>query len=350
MEQDIQDAVQYVNEIYHQNFENEDRLDDIMYQHLTNGNEAFIEGMFDNLTSEKALFFITMIKDLASIKGYVVGGDSIVSHLYSIPFIAIQDSKHTVNTFSKEDIERIEVLFAKHGISEKYDVTIFDTMLTPYGIPKEPIDINNAHDSVIFNSMPVPDMKNFSKGVSSFNKVVKDDEEFFKVNDSTFVLRYMVLSVKEPDIEDEGKESSLTEFVDSVDSDSFCEDLRVILTEYYEDILMAFTPIPYIDGVEIGIIEYNSMMVLHSFTPVIDSMGVDNLDIVVDHSEMGILKIMLVNKTQNMVMSEYEWSVPILTDSSVGHNIQYLQDLCSELGFSGYLVENKDNSATKTIH
>ena len=193
-------------------------------------------------------------------------------------------------------------------------------------------------------------MKLFSRGVSSFNKTVKEDEKLFNVDNLTFVLRYMMISVKEADVEDEGEEISLTEFVDSIDSDSFCEDLYGTLGEYYQDILMAFSPIPYIDGVEIGIIEYNSMMVLHSFTPLINSMGISDLDVLVDHSEMGKLHIMLVSKTHNMVVSEYKWAVPILTDASVSHNVQYLQDLCQEMGFSGYSIENKEDSAKMTIH
>lgn len=350
IEQDIQHATQYVNEVYNQNFENEDRLEDIVHQYLTRGDESFIDGVFDKLLPEQGLFFITMVKDMASIKGYAIAGSSVVSHLYSIPFIAVQDGSNTINTFSQSDMEKIEAIFDKHGISEKYDVTVFNTMLTPYGIPKEPVDINDAHDSIIFNTLPFPDINLFSRGVSAFNKVVKEDEKFFNVDSSTFVLRYMVLSVKEADIEDEGEEISLTEFVDSIDSDSFCEELHGVLTQYYQDVLMAFIPIPYIDGVEVGIIEYNSMMVLHSFTPLINSIGISDLDVVVDHSEMGILQVMLVNKTHNMVMSEYRWSVPILTDASVRHNVQYLQDLCKEMGFSGYSFGNKEDSAKITIH
>jgi len=350
VEKDIQHAVQYVNEVYKENFENEDSLEDILYHYITSGNESFIDSVFEKLLPEQGLFFMTIAKEMASIKGYVIGGNSVVSHLYAIPFIAVQDKENTKNTFSQSDIEKIEAIFNKHGISEKYDVTIFDTMLTPYGVPKEPIEINDAHDSIIFNSLSVPDMKLFSRGVSSFNKTVKEDEKLFNVDNLTFVLRYMMISVKEADIEDEGEEISLTEFVDSIDSDSFCEDLHGILGEYYQDILMAFSPIPYIDGVEIGIIEYNSMMVLHSFTPLINSMGISDLDVLVDHSEVGKLDIMLVSKTHNMVVSEYKWTVPILTDASVSHNVQYLQDLCQEMGFSGYSIGNKEDSARMTIH
>lgn len=240
IEQDIQHTVQYINEVYNENFENEDSLEDILYHYLTSGNESFIDSVFEKLLPEQGLFFMTTAKEMASIKGYVIGGNSVISHLYAIPFIAVQDKENTKNTFSQSDIEKIEAIFNKYGISEKYDVTIFDTMLTPYGVPKEPIDINDAHDTIIFNSLSAPDMKLFSRGVSSFNKTVKEDEKLFNVDNLTFVLRYMMISVKEADVEDEGEEISLTEFVDSIDSDSFCEDLHGTLGEYYQDILMSF--------------------------------------------------------------------------------------------------------------
>ena len=350
IEQDIQHTVQYINEVYNENFENEDSLEDILYHYLTSGNESFIDGVFDKLLSEQGLFFMTIAKEMASIKGYVIGGNPVVSHLYAIPFIATQDKENTKNTISQSDIEKIEAIFDKHGISEKYDVTIFDTMLTPYGVPKEPIEINDAHDSIIFNSLSVPDMKLFSRGVSSFNKTVKEDEKFFNVDNLTFVIRYMMISVKEADVEDEGEEISLTEFVDSIDSDSFCEDLHGILGKYYQDILMAFSPIPYIDGVEIGIIEYNAMMALHLFMPFIETLGTERLDVVLDHSEIGSLKVMLVDKTVNKIVSDYNWAVPILLDSSVRHNIHYLQDFCKEIGFDGYSIVDNENPPKKVMH
>ena len=133
VEQDIQYTAQYINEVYSENFENEDSLEDILYHYLTSGNESFIDSVFEKLLPEQGLFFMTIAKEVASIKGYVIGGNSVASHLYAIPFIATQDKKNTKNTFSQSDIGKIEAIFNKHGISEKYDVTIFDTMLTPYG-------------------------------------------------------------------------------------------------------------------------------------------------------------------------------------------------------------------------
>lgn len=352
MEQDIKNAIQYVNEIYHQNFENEDQLEDILYQYLVDGNEEFIDRVCEWLSPEVGLFFITMIKDMASIKGYVINGKSFISHLYTIPFIAIQDKNNQKRCFSDSDISALHSLFKKHGVSDKYDVAIFDTMLTPSGVPKEPVDINNAHDTIIFNSLTSPGKNNFSKGVSAFGEIIEEDKNIFNVDDITLVLRYISISIREDDVGIQGgdKEETIDEFVHKIKPELFCEELKEILSNYYKDILMAFTPIPHVDGVDIGIIEYHSMVTLKTFLPVIDAFGASNVDIFIDNSRIGTLQIMLVNKIDNTILAEYDWSLPILSDATIGHHIEYFQDLCYEMGLSGYKVERREKFSQASIH
>ena len=203
MKKYIERTVKIVNEMFHQDFSNEDELDGILYNCLQKGNEDFIESVSNQLQPEKSLFFITMLNDMASIKGYDVSGKTEVSQLYCIPFIAVQDKNNTSNTLSDNDLDTLYATLREHGLDEKYELTILNTMITPHSIPKEPIEVNYAHDSLILKTLPATDISLFSKGVSSFNKNIKKDKEHFKTDSLTFVLRYIMLSIREEEKNEE---------------------------------------------------------------------------------------------------------------------------------------------------
>ena len=262
-----------------------------------------------------------------------------VSSLYVIPVIAGQDASNKECEFSDEDLNTIKTSIENHIIDSNFKTKVFGTMLTLQAMAKEGIEISQLHDKVVNGEFVSKEQE----------ETFREDRDYFLTKDPTLVVRYILVSFTAPDSDDYiGVEESMK----NMDTSKFSVDVEKVMRKYYSDLFMMFSPLPYLDGLEIGLFEYNLMSADFYFKTMIESMSdiKSKLGISVDSSEVGVIRINLVDTFENQIIATYPWHVAILSSISLQENVEYVQKLCYQLGFDKYSVDRQNERKKVTIH
>lgn len=336
---DVNNTIRFIGEIHSGDNTNEKELIGIIKKHLEQGNHDYINAVTDKIGPNKSIFFLTLMKDVATLKEFTQFEKS-TSCLYVMPLIAIQD-KNTERKLSEKDVDEIKEIMVSYT-GGKYEISILDTVMTPFGLAKEPIEINTTHDCVVLNPIKYDSPDNLPKRIRDFYKSVREDEKSFFEDEGRVSVRYLVISAKMSN-----SNVSITDFTQNLNNRKFIDDIASFLSKKNHQIGYVLPPISYTDGIEIGLAEFHHLLFQHKFKNIIESQGINNLDIVFSQNsnKNDDVKVSLIEKESEEPIIDVVWPVILLTDKSFSNAINRMNKFCKDMGFSSYLVDNNETKS-----
>lgn len=179
---------------------------------------------------------------------------------------------------------------------------------------------------------------------------INQDASLFPVGDETLVLRYIVGSF----VGDNNKYfDNLDNIMQVFNLESFSEKMNDILSKYFSEKVTTFMPLPYNEGVEFGVVEYNASAALHTFIHSIEQLGLDSSLIRLEAEPVGekLVKLRLIDKSNHMLIAMYDWSIPYLTDTMMNNVMTAINEVCHDIGLSEYHMKQEGSiSIPQIIH
>ena len=324
-------------------------LTSILHEELVSGNrEVFDKAMQASPNMETELFLNSFANNLASTKTLQKKDKNVVeSNLFAIPIIAIQSEKDINSRISDDDLQSITNILKEFNVADENVVPVFlQKILTPQAVFVDGFSINEFHDCIIRSSTGL-ECSSLYPYVTS---VVNQDTNLFPVKEETMVMRYIVGSFI-------GKHNKYFDNLDNIievfNLQAFVEKMDNVLSNYFSGKATALIPLPYNEGIESGIIEYNATAALHTFIYSIEQLNLSSslTRLEIDEIEDNSIKLRLINKTNNMLIALYEWNIPFLSDTMMSNVMQSINEICEELGLPEYTMrQENDDRAKHVVH
>lgn len=324
-------------------------LTSILYDELISGNrERFDEIIKSTKDVSTALFLNSFISNIASRKTFEKKDKGVVdSNLFAIPLISIQSKKDRESKISNDDLQAITNVFHDFNIIDDNLTAVFlQNIITPYAVFVDGFQINQFHNAIIMRGSGMNSADLYPDVVGAINQ----DASLFPVGDETLVLRYIVGSF----VGDNNKYfDNLDNIMQVFNLESFSEKMNDILSKYFSEKVTTFMPLPYNEGVEFGVVEYNASAALHTFIHSIEQLGLDSSLIRLEAEPVGekLVKLRLIDKSNHMLIAMYDWSIPYLTDTMMNNVMTAINEVCHDIGLSEYHMKQEDSiSIPQIIH
>lgn len=332
---DVENTVKIVNDMITGDYSCESILSSIIVNKMKNNDSQYIVDVLNKLDEGHRIIFMTWMRDFAITKSFDMI-EKPYSTLYLIPFIAFQGD-NVNRKLSSTETRKFEEIIQKH-VGKDYDITAFNTIMTPFGLAKDPIEINSTHDCVVAKPIKEESYDTLPSRIQHFYNIVSEDEKSFNGDNNSITIRYIIVSArtKQPNI-------SIEELTKKINNKKFNKDMKKFLSSRYKKIAGAMPPMVYIDGIEHGLLEYRYMYFHKIFNRDIKKIGAKELDIVISQdTSSDDLLLEVVDKNTNKVINSEVWPVIIYTDHSLQNTVQKIQLFCKKNGFASYLVNGKE--------
>lgn len=324
-------------------------LTSILYDELVSGNRDNFDEIIKATTDiPMALFITSFINNIASSKTFEKKNQGVVdSNLFAIPIISIQSKKDTTSKISNEDLQAITNVFSEFNIIDDNLTAVFlQNILTPYATFIDGFQINQFHNAMLMQATGVDSASLYPEVIGAINH----DANLFPVEEETFVLRYILGSF----VGDKNKYfDNLNNIMEVFNLESFNKKMNDILSKYFSEKVNVFMPLPYNEGVEFGVVEYNASAALHTFTHSIQELGLDSSLIRLEVEPIGDdkIKLRLIDKSNRMLVAMYDWNIPYLTDTMMSNVMTAINEVCSDIGLTEYYKKQEDTpESPNTIH
>ena len=324
-------------------------LTSILYDELISGKrERFDEIIKSTKDVSTALFLNSFVSNIASRKTFEKKDKGVVdSNLFAIPIISIQSKKDRESKISNDDLQAItNVLHDFNIIDDNLTAVFLQNIITPHAVFVDGFQINQFHDAIIMRGTGMNSAGLYPDIFGAINQ----DASLFPVEDETLVLRYIVGSF----VGDNNKYfDNLDNIMQVFNLESFSERMNNILSKYFSEKVTTFMPLPYNEGVEFGVIEYNASAALHTFIHSIEQLGLDSslIRLEIEPAEEKLIKLRLIDNSNHMLIAMYDWNIPYLTDTMMNNVMTAINEVCSDLGLGEYRIKQEDTPNTShTMH